>query len=131
MNEKRQISILIAVSLICCTLIVCYGLFYTAPVNVYQVELTSSPTSELKSSEVRHEMSSNSEISVTEEEKINLNSATFFELTSLPGIGEVTANAILAYREENGSFKTIEELMNVSGIGEKKFQDIKPYIMVD
>ena len=63
-------------------------------------------------------------------EKINLNSATESELQTLPGIGPSKAMAILEYRETNGSFKTIEDLMEISGIGEKTFEKLKEYITV-
>ena len=53
-----------------------------------------------------------------------------YELTSLPGIGESTAQKIIDYRKQNGKFKTIEDLKNVSGIGESKFDNIKDKITV-
>ena len=59
------------------------------------------------------------------EQKVSLNSATIDELKQLPGIGEVKAKAIIAYREKNGGFKTIEELLEVNGIGESTFNKIK------
>jgi competence ComEA-like helix-hairpin-helix protein len=58
---------------------------------------------------------------------ININSASREELTRLPGIGNAMAERILAYREENGSFSSIDELINVNGIGRKKLDRIKPY----
>ena len=61
---------------------------------------------------------------------ININTATQEELETLPSIGEVRAQAILAYREEHGGFRTTDELMEVSGIGEKIFADISPHITV-
>ena len=59
------------------------------------------------------------------EQKVSLNSATIDELMQLPGIGEVKAKAIIVYREENGGFKSIEELLEVNGIGESTFNKIK------
>ena len=61
---------------------------------------------------------------------ININSATQSELDSLPGIGPSTASKIIDYRNKNGSFKAIEDLMNVSGIGEAKFDNICQYICI-
>lgn len=63
-------------------------------------------------------------------EKININTATETELDSLPGIGPSTAQKILNYREEKGKFKTVEEIKEVSGIGESKFNNIKDLITV-
>jgi comEA protein len=62
--------------------------------------------------------------------KIELNSATKTELMSLPGIGEATAERIILHRDEKGKFKTINELKNIKGIGEKKFEKLKPHIEV-
>ena len=66
------------------------------------------------------------------EEKIiiNLNTANEEELEKIPGIGASIANKIIAYRKENGKFKAIEDIKNVSGIGESKFSKIKEYICI-
>jgi len=61
---------------------------------------------------------------------INLNTATIDQLETLPGIGRKTAERIIEYRTKSGSFKRIEELMNVKGIGEKSFLKLKPLIVV-
>ena len=61
---------------------------------------------------------------------INLNTATLEQLETLPGIGRKTAERILEYRTKSGSFKRIEELMNVKGIGEKSFLKLKPLVTV-
>ena len=61
---------------------------------------------------------------------VNINTATENELTTLPGIGPSKAAAIIAYREENGSFQTIDDLKNVSGIGDKTFEQLQQFIAV-
>jgi competence protein ComEA len=61
---------------------------------------------------------------------INLNTATQAQLETLPGIGKSTAERILEYRQKNGGFKKVEDLMNVRGIGEKSFLKMKPLITV-
>lgn len=59
---------------------------------------------------------------------ININTASVSELDALPGVGPSKAQAIITYREENGPFKSIEEIKNVSGIGESSFEKIKDLI---
>lgn len=61
---------------------------------------------------------------------VNINTATQTELETLPGIGSSLALKIINYRKENGKFKSIEELKNVSGIGDNKYDEIKKYIYV-
>ena len=62
--------------------------------------------------------------------KVNINTASQSELDSLPGIGPALAQNIIDYREENGGFKSIEELQNVKGIGDAKYDDIKDNVTI-
>jgi competence ComEA-like helix-hairpin-helix protein len=62
--------------------------------------------------------------------KIDLNKATLSQLNGLPGIGPVIAERILELREKSGPFKRIEDLMNIRGIGEKKFLKLKDLITI-
>lgn len=61
---------------------------------------------------------------------VNLNTATLDELDALSGVGPVTAQAILDWRTEHGRFSTVEELLEVSGIGEKTLADLAPHVTV-
>ena len=63
--------------------------------------------------------------------KININTATVTELQTLSGIGEGTAKKIIEHRQLNGRFNTIEDIKNVSGIGDAKFDTIKAYICIE
>lgn len=60
--------------------------------------------------------------------KININTASATQLTYVPGIGDVTAQRIVEYREEHGNYQTINDLLNVEGFGPKKIEQIAPYI---
>lgn len=61
---------------------------------------------------------------------VNLNTATAADLERLPGIGAKTAQRILDYRQKNGPFKKVEELMNIQGIGEKSFLKLRSQLAV-
>lgn len=67
---------------------------------------------------------------VTTAAPVNLNTATAVQIAALPGIGPKAAERIIEYRQKNGGFKKIEELMNVKGIGEKSFLKLKSLITV-
>lgn len=62
--------------------------------------------------------------------KININKASLEELKSLPGVGPSLAQKIITYRTENGKFNSIDDLKNVSGIGDKKFEGLKDNISI-
>lgn len=64
------------------------------------------------------------------QQKININTATSEELQTLDGIGPVTAEKILTYRDHNGAFQNIEDLKNVDGIGDKTFENLKEHITI-
>jgi len=62
---------------------------------------------------------------------ININQATVKELSALPGIAKKKAEAIIAYREKNGKFSTIEDIKKVEGIGKDIFEKIKDHIVLE
>ena len=86
------------------------------------------------STQVKHQLKINILDSLQEtskaDEKVDINKAGVEELITLPGIGKTKANAIIAYREKSGSFSDIQDIMNVSGIGESLYEKIKDYIKV-
>ena len=63
-----------------------------------------------------------------EEEPVDINAADVEELATLPGIGEKLARRIVDYRAEHGPFSTVDELVNVSGIGEGKLEALRGHV---
>ena len=91
---------------------------------------TEQEAAEAAASGTSSSSSSTSSSSDSTSSLININTATAEELETLPGIGEVTAANIIADREENGAFESIEDITRVSGIGDKKFEAIEDLICV-
>lgn len=153
MSEKSLIAILAAAM----SAVLCFSLFIAMHdsndssddvimvINTNPVTEASSPsiessvndktknTSDVTETNSETTSSSNAEINTaeaTEQLWLDINSASVDELTKLEGIGETLAERIVEYRENNGGFNNIEEIMNVKGIGEKKFQLIQDCIYV-
>ncbi|MEQ1606114.1 MAG: helix-hairpin-helix domain-containing protein [Pyrinomonadaceae bacterium] len=63
--------------------------------------------------------------------EININTATIDELEKLPHIGRKTAEAIVEFREQNGPFRRVEHLMQIRGISEQRFLDLRPFIKTE
>lgn len=98
----------------------CCGAFYgrsfsSGPVLVREVQVQAAETSGTVSTEPSV---------VCAADRIDLNAATQAQLMTLPGIGEVLSRRIIDYREENGPFRTVGDLMNVEGIGEKRMESL-------
>ena len=121
-DEKRQIRILIGIAAILCALVIGYNLFFVPGVEIVTVTVPESE-SLLENP--------NGLSSPYWNGRLNINTASVEELDEfLPGIGPVTAQKIVDYRTAYGAFSSIEEIMNVSGIGEKTFADIQNLITV-
>ena len=63
--------------------------------------------------------------------RVNINEAGWPEIANLPGFGEVTARTVVDYRDQNGRFSELSELLNVDGVGEKTLQRIERFIVLE
>ncbi|MGI6255614.1 MAG: ComEA family DNA-binding protein [Acutalibacter sp.] len=141
-SKIRGVLLLMAAAITAAVLAV----LYTAqPINFYQVILEDdTPLSSAVSVQTPESLPSvlqtESELiesdpegpqEVLVEKSININTATLEELDKLPGVGPVIAQRIIDYREQNNGFYDIQELMEVSGIGEKIFSRLEPYIVAE
>ena len=107
------------------------SIFYSA--NIPKAELLENKSfdSNLESSDFnKSNFNVNKKKHTLAEKSVNLNKASLEQLTMLPGIGIKTAERILAYRKASGGFSRIDELLEVKGIGDSKFDKIKKYIFI-
>lgn len=70
-------------------------------------------------------------IEVSQQQPLNINTATLEALEALPGIGPVTAQRIIDYRTERGAFASVAQLVEIKGIGEKSLEKVRPLIAVE
>ena len=123
-NFVRTALVLLASAMACVVMVAQHN---STPIQIYYVQGTTGAAQAKASSS----KSAASAQTVLVEKSVNINTATEDELCTLPGVGEKTAQRIIAYREANGGFYDIQELMEVSGIGEKTFARLEPYITIE
>ncbi len=97
---------------------------------VITTQSIAKPTASQSSASLQ-DTAAEQETQIIEQPRVNLNTASLEELEDLPGIGPKLAERIIAWREENGAFLSVEQLMDISGIAEGKFEDIKDFVCVE
>lgn len=129
--KKQAISLLVAVTLVFAGFTAGYFLGRSHGAGEIQIAVPTAlhPESALQTEEPQQTQATE-ETETAVSFPIDLNTADETELTALPGIGPVLAQRILDYRKENGRFQTVEELLNVSGIGEKRLEAIWDLIII-
>ncbi|MDR0880663.1 MAG: ComEA family DNA-binding protein [Clostridioides sp.] len=100
------------------------------PVLVDEADIPSDESSASNNSSGNANAGNSNGTSSNQSGKVNINTADAKELDTLPGVGESTAEKIIQYREKNGKFNNIEDIKNVSGIGDKKFDALKDLICI-
>lgn len=122
--KNTPISILACACLILAAFL--FGLYLGRNISGTEIQ-TSVLTPQTTSSSVPSSQSTSGAATQTSG-KININTADLYTLMTLPGIGETYAQRIVDYRTANGPFKNIEDIKNVEGIGEKRYESIKNLI---
>ena len=132
-NEALHIRYLIGIAAILCAVIIGYNLFFVPDAAMTTVVYTDSPSALVSTTNSgAYTPSQGKTASKTVTGKVNINTATAQQLDNdLPEIGTVMAKRIVDYREKNSNFKTIEDIKNVSGIGDKTFEKIRNTITVN
>ncbi len=121
LDEKLVIRILLALTMAFGVFIISFQLFERNMITIPE-RMVIINSSEISLPESFKDKMENGTI------RVNINTAEKEELEQIPGIGETMAQRIIEYREENGKFSSLEELLNIPRIGEKTLEKIKPYI---
>ncbi len=108
--------------------VILFGVWYCInfdKLNAENVNITEN-TEDLVKNSIDKSENLEENINVT----ININTASYDELVSLPDIGNKTANKIIDYRKEHKGFKSVDEILKVDGIGQKTYDNIKKYLTI-
>lgn len=130
MWKKRSAFELWVLALTAATLVLMIGWFIfgsVRPSDTWRVEVERTDSPEYSASTGEHEQTD----SLLEGEVIDLNTAGVADLERLPGIGSARARAIVEHRQEHGTFRLVEDMLNVDGIGPGILGQVRPYIKVE
>jgi competence protein ComEA len=157
-DESLHIRYLILIAALLCAVIIGYNAFYVPDASMAELRVSADSSSNAPvavsgeeyvpksvssgpsghavslpaSSAAARPSSSSGKISGLPSGKINLNTATVQQLSDgLKGVGDALAQRIVTYREQHGKFRSVDELKNVSGIGEKKMEEIRGSVTVE
>ena len=119
---KKQYWIMIGIT--CIFLCVILGIFIGRNFTDSYKQIEDFPINPTTQTDEQNDIQTDAPI------KIDLNAATLYQLQLLPGVGETIAQRIIDYRSQYNGFQSVEELMKVDGIGEKKFAEIEPYVEI-
>lgn len=135
MNTKTQTMFMIGIALLVMSGILIYvslstpGVYKESETTVIQISSsTEAATNRAKSSTAASKSSDNSATAVSY--PINLNTATVEELVSIDGLGESRASAIIEYRDYLGGYTSVEQIKEISGIGDATYAKLAPYLTV-
>lgn len=131
-EQSRQVRFLVLVAAVLCAVIIGYNAFYVPDAPLTEPVVTVDRTvSSAFSEEYTPSSTSRPASSGAKNEKVNINTATAEEISrKLKGIGSSLAGKIVEYRKEHGPFRSIDQLRNVPGIGDKKYEAIRNFITV-
>ena len=126
---KKPYWILIGIT--CAFLCLVLGIFIGRNLSDTNLTIEDNASANSVVSQGNQNDATDSSESENKDGKVNINTATAKQLQLLPGIGEVIAQRIVDYRTESGPFKSVDDLLNVSGIGDAKLEQLKPYAKVE